>query len=78
MNLFLRQPLARISVFKFQSKPYTEPRRQYSCWFQRQYGLQWKTARRVVAKVEHHLGELFPRVGFIVTNSPESGGGAVL
>jgi hypothetical protein len=28
----------------------------------------WKTARRVVDKVEHHLGELFPRVGFIVTN----------
>jgi len=24
--------------------------------------------RRIVAKVEHHLGELFPRVGFIVTN----------
>jgi hypothetical protein len=28
----------------------------------------WKTARRVVAKAEHHAGELFPRVGFIVTN----------
>ena len=28
----------------------------------------WKTARRVVAKVEHHLGELYPRVRFIVTN----------
>src|ERR1022692_4722273 len=28
----------------------------------------WKTARRVVAKVELHFGELFPRVGFIVTN----------
>jgi hypothetical protein len=28
----------------------------------------WKKARRVVAKVEFHLGELFPRVGFIVTN----------
>jgi len=28
----------------------------------------WETARRVVAKVEHHFGELFPRVGFIVTN----------
>ena len=28
----------------------------------------WKTARRVVARVEHHPGELFPRVGFIVTN----------
>jgi hypothetical protein len=28
----------------------------------------WKTARRVVAKVEFHFGELFPRVGFLVTN----------
>jgi hypothetical protein len=28
----------------------------------------WKKARRVVAKVEFHSGELFPRVGFIVTN----------
>jgi hypothetical protein len=28
----------------------------------------WRTARRVVAKVEHHPGELFPRVGFIVTS----------
>ncbi len=28
----------------------------------------WKTARRVVAKAEFHVGELFPRVGFIVTN----------
>jgi hypothetical protein len=28
----------------------------------------WKTARRVVAKVDFHFGELFPRVGFIVTN----------
>jgi hypothetical protein len=25
-----------------------------------------------VAKVEHHVGELFPRVGFIVTNLPLS------
>jgi hypothetical protein len=28
----------------------------------------WDRARRVVAKVEWHKGELFPRVGFIVTN----------
>ena len=28
----------------------------------------WKAARRVVAKVEWHSGELYPRVGFIVTN----------
>ena len=28
----------------------------------------WNVARRVVSKVEWHQGELFPRVGFIVTN----------
>jgi hypothetical protein len=28
----------------------------------------WQRARRVVAKIEWHAGELFPRVGFIVTN----------
>lgn len=28
----------------------------------------WNVSRRVVAKAEWHQGELFPRVGFIVTN----------
>ncbi|MHC4424708.1 MAG: IS1380 family transposase, partial [Planctomycetota bacterium] len=28
----------------------------------------WEIPRRVVAKVEWHAGELFPRIGFIVTN----------
>jgi hypothetical protein len=28
----------------------------------------WKTVRRVVATVEFHFGELFPRVGFTVAN----------
>jgi Transposase DDE domain group 1 len=28
----------------------------------------WEQARRVVAKIEFHCGELFPRIGFIVTN----------
>ena len=28
----------------------------------------WDRARRVVAKVEWHAGELFPRVGFVVTD----------
>ena len=28
----------------------------------------WDHARRAVAKVEWHKGELFPRVGFILTN----------
>ncbi len=27
----------------------------------------WDRPRRVIVKVERHLGELFPRVGFIVT-----------
>jgi hypothetical protein len=30
----------------------------------------WDTSRRVIAKIEWHPGELFPRVGFIVTNLP--------
>ena len=29
---------------------------------------RWAKPRRVIAKLEHHQGELFPRVGFIVTN----------
>jgi hypothetical protein len=36
-------------------------------------GGELETARRVVAKVESHFGELFPRVGFIVTNLAASG-----
>ena len=28
----------------------------------------WDKPRRVVAKIEHHKSELFPRVGFLVTN----------
>jgi hypothetical protein len=37
----------------------------------------WKKARRVVAKVEFHAGELFPRVEFIATNL-ETGSRAVV
>ena len=36
-----------------------------------QYQAQsWDKPRRVIAKIEWHPGELFPRVGFIVTNMP--------
>ncbi len=41
--------------------------RQYYASFSYQ-AQSWKTGRRVVAKVEWHTGELYPRVGFIVTN----------
>ena len=37
----------------------------------------WERARRVVAKVEWHQGELFPRVGFIVTNLSTGAKGVV-
>jgi len=37
----------------------------------------WDQTRRVVAKVEWHQGELFPRVGFIVTNLRRSDEGVV-
>jgi hypothetical protein len=29
----------------------------------------WDKGRRVVAKIEWHRGELFPRIGFVITNS---------
>jgi hypothetical protein len=41
--------------------------RQYYANFSYQ-AQSWKAPRRVVAKVEWHPGELYPRVGFIVTN----------
>ena len=37
----------------------------------------WNKPRHVVAKVEWHPGELYPRVGFIVTNLPRSAEGVV-
>jgi hypothetical protein len=37
----------------------------------------WKHPRRVVVKVEWHEGELFPRVGFIVTNMSAQAEGVV-
>lgn len=41
--------------------------RRYHTSFSYEAG-SWGKARRVVAKVEWHPGELYPRVGFIVTN----------
>jgi Transposase DDE domain group 1 len=51
-------------------RPRGRPRRKPLVRYKR-FGYQadsWTRPRRVVAKVEHHAGELFPRVGFIVTN----------
>ena len=47
-------------------RPPNKPQRFYHS-FEYQ-ARSWDRPRRVVAKVEWHQGELFPRVGFIVTN----------
>ena len=47
-------------------RPPKKPVTQYHSF--RYQAASWDIARRVVAKVEWHEGELFPRVGFIVTN----------
>jgi hypothetical protein len=52
------------------TRPVGRPRHKPVVWYKGflYQAASWKTARRVVAKVEFHFGELFPRVGFIVTN----------
>jgi len=52
------------------TRPVGKPSHKPVVWYKSflYQATSWKTARRVVAKVEHHAGELFPRVGFIVTN----------
>jgi hypothetical protein len=47
-------------------RPPNEVRRSYASFSYQ--AASWSKARRVVAKVEWHPGELYPRVGFIVTN----------
>ena len=53
-------------LFRPPGRPSQKPLVRYKS-FHYQAG-SWTLPRRVVAKVEHHAGELFPRVGFIVTN----------
>src|ERR687885_315078 len=47
-------------------RPPHEVRRFYASF--RYQAQSWSRSRRVVAKVEWHPGELYPRVGFLVTN----------
>jgi hypothetical protein len=52
------------------TRPVGRPSHQPVVWYKSflYQAASWDKARRVVAKVEHHQGELFPRVGFIVTS----------
>jgi Transposase DDE domain group 1 len=52
------------------TRPVGRPSHQPVVWYKSflYQAAGWDKARRVVAKVEHHQGELFPRVGFIITS----------
>jgi Transposase DDE domain group 1 len=56
-------------------RPPHEVRRYYASFSYR--AQSWNRSRHVVAKVEWHPGELYPRVGFIVSNLPRSPEGIV-
>ena len=51
-------------------RPSRAPKRIYESFTYQ--AKSWDTARRVMAKVEWHQGELFPRLGFIVINLSRS------
>ena len=53
-------------LFRPPGRPSRKPLVRYKSF--RYQAKSWTTPRRIVAKVEHHRGELFARVGFIVTN----------
>ena len=57
-------------IAELRTRPVGRPSHKPVVWYKGflYQAASWKTARRVVAKVEFHFGELFPRVGFIVTN----------
>lgn len=52
------------------TRPVGRPSHKPMVWYKSflYQAASWKTARSVVANVEFHFGELFPRVGFIATN----------
>src|SRR4051812_7766458 len=56
-------------------RPPHEVRRYYASF--RYQTQSWNKPRHVVAKVEGYPGELYPRVGFIVTNLARSAEGIV-
>ena len=53
-------------LFRPPGRPSWKPLVRYKSF--RYQAQSWSQARRIVAQVEHHQGELFPRVGFIVTS----------
>jgi Transposase DDE domain group 1 len=58
------------NIAELLTRPVGRPSHKPVVWYKSflYQAASWKTARRVMAKVEFHFGELFPHVGFIVTN----------
>ena len=61
------------------TRPVGRPPRKPVVWFAdfKYQAASWDRPRRVIGKVEWHGGELFPRVGFIVTNRSARAQGVV-
>ena len=64
-NAVLQRKIAHLLTRPVRRPPH-EVRRVYASF--RYQAQTWSRSRRVVAKVEWHPGELYPRVGFLVTN----------
>jgi hypothetical protein len=64
-NAVLQRKIAHL-LTRPVGRPPHEVRRYYASF--RYQAQTWSRSRRVVAKVEWHPGELYPRVGFLVTN----------
>ena len=64
-NAVLQRRIAHL-LKRSVGRPPHEVRRFYASF--RYRAASWDRSRRVVAKVEWHPGELYPRVGFVVTN----------
>ncbi|MCQ4191067.1 IS1380 family transposase [Methylocystis suflitae] len=64
-NRILQERIAHL-LTRPVGRPPNEVRRFYASFSYQ--ARSWTNPRRVVAKVEWHVGELYPRVGFIVTN----------
>src|SRR3954471_8943510 len=64
-NAVLQRKIAHL-LTRPVGRPPHEVRRYYATF--RYQAKTWSHSRRVVAKVEWHPGELYPRVGFLVTN----------
>jgi hypothetical protein len=64
-NRILQERIAHL-LTRPVGRPPNEVRRSYANFTYQ--AASWIEPRRVVAKVEWHPGELYPRVGFIVTN----------